>query len=1072
MSNPNAPLAKNASVSHLGGKRENQSLVRVENEQGVVFTYSREERAAIVDHINRVLKDDEDLPNMLDPWPMNPHGDQIFDAVENGVLSCKLISAVGAEPIPKSLYTTKISQGGQARFQKTENHVAALKFAQENGIRVVSMGPTDFMERKVSLILGLLWQVVRLDLFNGVRDIADALGLEGGLGPEAILLRWVNQQLEEAGHARRMENFSADVKDSEIYTVLLHQLDGKCSLSPLQEKDPYKRAALMLEQAKKVDCAKFINAHDVVEGNARLNTAFVANLFAVFNAVEDEPEPEEESSSEDEFIEEDIDPSDIEKLEAQVRKLQEKYEREEKEAKMKEEISREARAALEQRADELRAQLDAERGKQNTDLKESDDRIRALREKLRQMEREDSKAGDTTELQAELLKFENEKAEIVAAQRKMEEEYADLQEDLEEKEHEREMAEEKRDRAIEDLRKTQVLHKTRIARLRQRLVSQKQENEDLEDELDERIDEREEAEDNLWQLNRKEKMVTAEMAQVQSSRDRIARTKHLLEMRMKQAERELDEEKKTQSEQTHINVKKSAKHTKLTTLEYELRAKKADVSIRLHSEEAIVEDMKFELEDAVDEKIRAKQIHTELKDDVFELEQDLEYADESKLDDVRRLALQQKRQVERAKAAMDKAKRKAAAPVQKMKDEAAKVSEKIEAEEAQQAALQLEKERAEQEAMQLGKDLLEATTNKQIAKEEKKHAKKSLTKTEAARQEEKRQAHEAKREAHQAALKAKKAERQAANTEIEQRALALDQADIEARAEQAKLELEATESAADELARQARAAKAEKKQYARELKEQEGKADKAVKDIEQQAAREAARLERQAAMSQKKAQSAAENAKLTAQELEEAREEAERKERKDTAQADAASRKDRDVQNQLKVKREQREEAERAKRKFEKQLADAAKFAAPVKSPNSKRRSRGGSRSGTPDKSVESLTKTKAQLAEEKRELEERVATTEAELKSRQTDTSSHSAAVQDFEAEFAAFQEEFSTDVSRKKDSIKAKAKAEKDAARRRRRKEKSKLDREARSLENQMAELQAQLELERELKDAALKS
>lgn len=35
----------------------------------------------------------------------------------------------------------------------------------------------------------------------------------------------------------------------------------------------------MLDEAEKIDCRAFISAHDVVKGNAKLNLAFVANLF-------------------------------------------------------------------------------------------------------------------------------------------------------------------------------------------------------------------------------------------------------------------------------------------------------------------------------------------------------------------------------------------------------------------------------------------------------------------------------------------------------------------------------------------------------------------------------------------------------------------------------------------------------------------------------------------------------------------------------------------------------------------------------------------------------------------------
>ena len=47
----------------------------------------------------------------------------------------------------------------------------------------------------------------------------------------------------------------------------------------LQEKDLDRRADKMLGQAHKIGCRKFVRPKDVVKGNARLNLAFVANLF-------------------------------------------------------------------------------------------------------------------------------------------------------------------------------------------------------------------------------------------------------------------------------------------------------------------------------------------------------------------------------------------------------------------------------------------------------------------------------------------------------------------------------------------------------------------------------------------------------------------------------------------------------------------------------------------------------------------------------------------------------------------------------------------------------------------------
>ena len=39
------------------------------------------------------------------------------------------------------------------------------------------------------------------------------------LSPEAILLRWVNHQLERSGTHRRCNNFTSDITDSEVAII-------------------------------------------------------------------------------------------------------------------------------------------------------------------------------------------------------------------------------------------------------------------------------------------------------------------------------------------------------------------------------------------------------------------------------------------------------------------------------------------------------------------------------------------------------------------------------------------------------------------------------------------------------------------------------------------------------------------------------------------------------------------------------------------------------------------------------------------------------------------------------------
>eukprot|EP00842_Homolaphlyctis_polyrhiza_P006965 jgi/Hompol1/858/HPOL_001344-RA len=100
------------------------------------------------------------------------------------------------------------------------------------------------------------------------------------LPAEQILLRWFNYHLKKAGHTRKVNNFTSDIKDGENYTVLLHQLaPSTCSLAPMRTSDLFQRAEQVLDNADKIGCRKYLTPKTLVEGNQKLNFAFVAHLF-------------------------------------------------------------------------------------------------------------------------------------------------------------------------------------------------------------------------------------------------------------------------------------------------------------------------------------------------------------------------------------------------------------------------------------------------------------------------------------------------------------------------------------------------------------------------------------------------------------------------------------------------------------------------------------------------------------------------------------------------------------------------------------------------------------------------
>ncbi|KAE8287880.1 Plastin-3 T-plastin [Larimichthys crocea] len=266
--------------------------------EGTQHSFSEEERYAFVNWINTALEKDPDCQHVL---PMDPNTDSLFTSVGDGIVLCKMVNL----SVPDTIDERTINKKKLTPFTIQENLNLALNSASAIGCHVVNIGALDLKEGKPHLVLGLLWQIIKIGLFADIelsRNEALAALLRDGetledlmkLSPEELLLRWANFHLENAGW-QKINNFSSDIKDSRAYFHLLNQISPKgteedqpridINMAGFSEKDDMKRAEAMLQQADKLGCRQFVTPADVVSGNPKLNLAFVANLFNKYPAL-------------------------------------------------------------------------------------------------------------------------------------------------------------------------------------------------------------------------------------------------------------------------------------------------------------------------------------------------------------------------------------------------------------------------------------------------------------------------------------------------------------------------------------------------------------------------------------------------------------------------------------------------------------------------------------------------------------------------------------------------------------------------------------------------------------------
>ncbi|MBA0757463.1 hypothetical protein Gotri_020561 [Gossypium trilobum] len=230
------------------------------------------EKASYVAHINNYLAEDKFLKDFL---PIDPATDALFDLAKNGVLLCKLINvAVPGTIDERAINTKKVLNP----WERNENHTLCLNSAKAIGCTVVNIGTQDLAEGRIQVLadLNLKKTPQLVELVDDSQDVEELLSL----APEKVLLKWMNFHLKKVGYEKQVTNFSTDLKDGEAYAYLLNALAPEHSTpSTLDTSDPTERANMVLQQAEKLECKRFLTPKDIVEGSPNLNLAFVAQIF-------------------------------------------------------------------------------------------------------------------------------------------------------------------------------------------------------------------------------------------------------------------------------------------------------------------------------------------------------------------------------------------------------------------------------------------------------------------------------------------------------------------------------------------------------------------------------------------------------------------------------------------------------------------------------------------------------------------------------------------------------------------------------------------------------------------------
>ncbi|KAJ9100641.1 Fimbrin, actin-bundling protein [Naganishia friedmannii] len=219
----------------------------------------------------------------LNSLDVEPGVYNLFEDLKDGSILLQGFDKV----IPGSVIWRRVSKPkeGQelSRFKAVENTNYAIELAKANKMHMVGIQGSDIVDGTKTLVLGLVWQLMRLNISQTLASISkDGKGVS-----DTEMVKWANETVKKGGKTSTMKSF----KDSSLSTGIffLDLLNGikpgyvdYSLVTPGRDADEKKQnAKLAISIARKLNALIFLVPEDIVDVRPRLMLTFVGSLMAI-----------------------------------------------------------------------------------------------------------------------------------------------------------------------------------------------------------------------------------------------------------------------------------------------------------------------------------------------------------------------------------------------------------------------------------------------------------------------------------------------------------------------------------------------------------------------------------------------------------------------------------------------------------------------------------------------------------------------------------------------------------------------------------------------------------------------
>ncbi|XP_078037186.1 filamin A protein cher isoform X4 [Augochlora pura] len=142
---------------------------------------------------------------------INKRIDDLESDLSDGLILISLIEVLAQKRLPRH------NQKPTFRSQKLENVSVALKFLDDQGIRIVNIDSTDIVDCKLKLILGLLWTLILHYCISLPMLEEEDFESDKPVAPNARLMRWIQAKIPDLP----INNFTSNWKDGRTIGALV-----------------------------------------------------------------------------------------------------------------------------------------------------------------------------------------------------------------------------------------------------------------------------------------------------------------------------------------------------------------------------------------------------------------------------------------------------------------------------------------------------------------------------------------------------------------------------------------------------------------------------------------------------------------------------------------------------------------------------------------------------------------------------------------------------------------------------------------------------------------------------------